>query len=356
MCVVLVTETHRAPRHRAKRLASPPRRLRSKGTPVTVPVDSGFAASRTGEWTSPSGDLDTQPIAISRATEVARPHLATGRDRGVLIVTAGADLGRVISLPEDKILAVGRADNCCVRFDHPGLSRVHANVFRDGLDYVFKDVGSTNGSWVNRSLVTGTVALRDGDHLLLGGTTSLRFHLVDAQEEATLRSMYEAAVFDGLTGVLNRKALDERLGAEVAFASRHGTPLSVAMIDLDHFKEINDSHGHQAGDSVLRAVAQIVNQAVRVEDVVGRYGGEEFCIIVRGAEAQAARAVADRLRAAIEQTPIGHDGSHIRVTASAGVTDLNECWPQRDLATLIGIADGRLYKAKHAGRNRVVGP
>jgi len=184
----------------------------------------------------------------------------------------------------------------------------------------------------------------------------LRFSLVDQDEEQSLRRVYDAAVRDGLTGVFNRKHLEERLDAEVAYAIRHASPLSVVIVDVDHFKRVNDTFGHLAGDAVLKTVASLLAQGLRAEDVLARYGGEEFVIVARGLDGEHALQLADRARVTVACTPIHYADQSITVTASAGVASITCCGPQPDKTELLGLADSRLYLAKQSGRNRVVGP
>jgi diguanylate cyclase (GGDEF)-like protein len=163
-------------------------------------------------------------------------------------------------------------------------------------------------------------------------------------------------MLDGLTGVYNRKHLEERITTELSYAERHGTPLSIVIIDVDHFKKVNDTYGHLAGDAVLKAVSALLKSTVRPEDIVARYGGEEFVIVARGTDAPAAVVLANRLREAVAAETIDFEGKAINVTSSAGVASLACCEPPRDRAALLGTADRRLYAAKQGGRNRVVGP
>lgn len=277
------------------------------------------------------------------------------RRKGVFTVAVGVDAGRVLSIPVGSVSTLGRAPDCTFPFDDASLSRVHAQVLVIGPDYVIQDAGSRNGSYVNDARIPGPVKLRDGDRVQIGLETILRFALVGEQEEEGLKRVYEAAVRDGLTGVYNRKHLEERLAAELAFATRNNTNLSLAMFDVDHFKRVNDTFGHLSGDTVLRAVAWALSQGIRTEDTLARYGGEEFVIICREVDLPGATLMADRLRWNIGQMPINLGPQAIHVTASAGVASLTDCGPNRDRETLLGLADQRLYQAKEGGRNRVVG-
>jgi diguanylate cyclase (GGDEF)-like protein/PAS domain S-box-containing protein len=163
------------------------------------------------------------------------------------------------------------------------------------------------------------------------------------------RLVERQARMDSLTGTMNRRGINERLQAEEARSRRLGTPLGIGLIDVDHFKRINDRFGHLAGDDVLRAVAARLVQMVRPYDAVGRLGGEEFLVVMPETGPAEAERVLERLRVCICETPVEADGHEIRVAVSAGGasgTHLNA-------DTLVRAADAALYRAKHSGRNRV---
>ncbi len=163
----------------------------------------------------------------------------------------------------------------------------------------------------------------------------------------------ELAMTDDLTGLFNRRTIFERLREEMDRARRYATSISCIMMDLDHFKRINDTYGHLAGDEVLRAAASIARQNKRVPDVVGRYGGEEFLMLLPETGRTGARIVAERVRESIEDTLVEYDDSRIRITASLGVaTAHNDEKLSGD--ELLQRADNALYEAKNRGRNRTV--
>ena len=173
-----------------------------------------------------------------------------------------------------------------------------------------------------------------------------------AQLQAALDEIRALTVTDALTGCFNRRHLDSRLAEETLRCHRSGYPLAVLMADIDHFKNVNDSLGHAAGDSVLRGVADVFKDAMRRRlDWVARFGGEEFVIVLPDTDIGRAVAIAERLRQAIEATRLSHSGHEIRVTASFGVA---ECLDTDDAASLLARADAMLYRAKESGRNRVV--
>ncbi|GAB3386476.1 GGDEF domain-containing protein [Massilia agri] len=164
---------------------------------------------------------------------------------------------------------------------------------------------------------------------------------------------------DSLTGVYNRRYIDRRLVEEIARARRQDYRISVMYIDIDHFKQVNDTVGHQAGDEVLREVAQRIKAELRISDALARFGGEEFVVLLIDADLESASAVADRIRASVEAQPVDvAAGEHVSVTVSIGVATLDDF--ERDHAIegvaqeLVAQADTALYRAKSTGRNRVV--
>jgi diguanylate cyclase (GGDEF)-like protein len=170
---------------------------------------------------------------------------------------------------------------------------------------------------------------------------------------ARTEALEDANRRDGLTGVLNRATLDERLASEFDSARKSGWPLSIAFIDLDHFKRINDTHGHQAGDRVLRSVAQLLMRTVRDSDIVGRYGGEEFVVIFPGLDQEGAHGACERLLEAIRATTHDLGGCIVTATASLGMATQSAQKPFAGAAKLVHAADMAVYAAKHNGRNRV---
>ncbi len=292
----------------------------------------------------------------SQTLVVSTPQKSSSRTRAVLTTATGTQTGRVFLVPTNEIVTLGRGETCTIRFDDPSISGMHGRIVQLGNEYMFADNKSTNGSYVNDIRIEQPTRLNDGDRIRLGPTCQLRFNLVDEDEEAGLKRMYEAAVYDGLTRVYNRKHLEERLDSEIQFALRHGTELSVIILDVDFFKKVNDTYGHLAGDAVLKSTAQILAKGLRTEDLLARYGGEEFVIVTRGIPGANAAMLADRLRRGIEVTVVPFEQHQIRVTASAGIASVRCCGAKVDKPTLLGLADQRLYQAKQSGRNRVIGP
>jgi diguanylate cyclase (GGDEF)-like protein len=162
------------------------------------------------------------------------------------------------------------------------------------------------------------------------------------------------AFADALTGLPNRRATLARFREELARASRHGTPLALAVLDVDRFKDFNDRHGHLAGDAVLAHVGRVLQESSRREDVLGRLGGEEFVVLLPGYDAVSATETAARLARRVAESPVQHEGAALAVTLSGGVASVPD--DGRDWDTAFAAADKRLYAAKQSGRNRVEGP
>jgi two-component system, cell cycle response regulator len=180
-------------------------------------------------------------------------------------------------------------------------------------------------------------------------------HLALMLDNARLsQRLHELSTLDGLTRQLNHRAIYDRLTAELERAQRYRHPLSIVLCDLDHFKEINDTYGHLAGDAVLREGAGVLRRCLRCVDLLGRYGGEEFLAVLPEVDLEAAQIAAERLRQSLAGFPmVLRPGSEVRITASFGVASHHELTGEVTGDLLVSLADRRLYEAKAAGRNRV---
>jgi diguanylate cyclase (GGDEF)-like protein len=170
--------------------------------------------------------------------------------------------------------------------------------------------------------------------------------LADYEQRLLIESMT-----DPLTGLLNRRYFNEQVQKEAARSRRHGLRFSVLMLDIDHFKRINDTYGHPVGDLAIKAVASVCNKALRPQDILARYGGEEFVIALPHTDAEGAGTVAERIRQAVEQIEIAAEPGPVRFTVSIGVSTYRRDLP---FEQIVGRADQALYQAKQTGRNRVV--
>jgi diguanylate cyclase (GGDEF)-like protein len=259
--------------------------------------------------------------------------------------------GQIVGL-EPWPFTVGRHPTNHLRVDEDSISRFHARIIRNGDEYVVEDMGSRNGVFVAGKRVT-RAKLDHDSWLQFGPRVSFRFSLTDVREERLLRKLYESSTRDALTGAYNRLHFEERLRSEVAYAIRHRSQASLVIIDLDHFKRVNDTYGHPAGDAVLKRASEACMRALRTEDVFARFGGEEFGVVLRNIELKGATRLGDRLRSAVSNEVIDHEGHQIKVTLSAGAASL-ACCQSPSAEELISIADRRLYVAKQQGRNRIV--
>ena len=258
----------------------------------------------------------------------------------------------MFSLDPKRRQVVGRSQSADIRLADVGISRKHIAITpgEDGELWV-EDLDSRNGTYCNGKRI-GKLPLDDGDKIQLGRSTMLRFTFVDKFDETFQQLMYDSALRDGLTRAFNRRYFTERLEAEFHFAQRHKTPLSLLLLDIDHFKRINDEFGHVAGDHVLTRFAESVQASVRNEDVFARFGGEEFALISRSIGQQEGLRFAERLRRLVEKLPIQYEGEAIPLTMSVGVAAFPEVEAQNPM-DLVDAADKALYRAKRGGRNRV---
>ncbi|MCA9509214.1 MAG: GGDEF domain-containing protein [Myxococcota bacterium] len=270
---------------------------------------------------------------------------------GCLVQIFGEGLGRKVALEPGRAV-VGRDGENDVVIPLDSISRRHCAIRTAGDRTEIEDLGSTNGTFVNdHRLAPGARAeLRTGDLVQLGAVI-FKFLFGNDLEALYHEEIYLSSVVDGLTQIYNRRYFDEHLDREMARAHRHARPLALLLLDVDHFKEINDRHGHLAGDHVLVALAKRIRESVRREDCCARYGGEE--IAIASPETSLAQAVvfAEKLRGCVEACDLRFDGASIPVTVSIGVAALT---PDMDHPRdLVGAADARLYEAKRGGRNRV---
>ena len=272
-----------------------------------------------------------------------------------LVVLSGSDIGRMHRVGTSTVL--GRSRQCDILLEEDGVSREHARLRRDPAgQFTIEDLGSTNGTLLNGATLEHPMAVQDGDKIQIGGGVVLKFSFHDALDEDFQQRLYESAVRDPLTGAFNKRYLTERLDQEFSAAERRNRPLSLVVLDLDHFKAVNDTYGHDVGDQVLRGVSDTILSGLRREEVFARYGGEEFVVLMRDTNLADAMRGADRVRQLIQKRPILlDDGRSVTVTASVGVASTDGAWHHSAMRLFIR-ADRNLYKAKQAGRNVVVGP
>jgi two-component system cell cycle response regulator len=251
-------------------------------------------------------------------------------------------------------MRLGRSWEAEGHIEDDSISRFHAEISAQDGAFFITDLASKNGTFVNDERVT-SAELRDGSRVRLGTRVAFRFSVMEEDEQRALSSLQDLGHCDPLTRVYNRRHLEQHLSAEFAFAERHSSAISLILIDLDRFKQVNDQHGHPAGDLVLERVAELMSAQIRVEDMLARYGGEEFIIVLRETSIAGAEVLAERIRRAVEEAPIEIGGGQaLRVTLSAGCASL-ACSAGSTPDELVQLADRRLYLAKQQGRNRVMG-
>lgn len=264
-----------------------------------------------------------------------------------LVQIYGPSLGERYILDQAEV-TLGRDESCDIVLDNENVSRVHARIHCLGPQTRFEDLGSTNGSLINDREVT-TAELRSGDIVKIG-SVMLKFISGGSAEALYHEEIYRLTIHDGLTAIPNRRYFEDFLEREYARAVRYQRPLSLMLLDLDHFKKTNDEFGHLAGDYVLRRTAAVLKKTIRREQLLARYGGEEFVVVLPETEVSKAETFAERIRALVESTEFEFDGRDIPVTTSVGVACLTSGM-HRD--RLVQAADEALYRAKADGRNRV---
>ena len=272
----------------------------------------------------------------------------------VVSVIHGKDKGKVFVISRPGTI-LGRDAEADIPLDDHLISRKHLSVCytNTGSEESFglTDLNSTNGSFVDQGQFT-TCSIKPGQTVQIGKTV-LAFSLKNKHEIESNKALFETATIDPLTGVANRRWFMSRAEEEFAYTQKKGVPLCLAMADVDHFKKINDSYGHQAGDHVLKETASLIKNSVRGHDYVGRYGGEEFILLLKELPEDRCLPVFDRMRTCIEKAEFIYQGQSISVTMSFGVYPV-EIELGLSVEQAITIADERLYRAKENGRNQVV--
>ncbi|MFT6399635.1 MAG: diguanylate cyclase (GGDEF)-like protein [Bradymonadia bacterium] len=280
-----------------------------------------------------------------------------------LVGLSGSVFGQRFPLAKDEVRIGRDLESCDIIIDDSGVSRVHARILRERGKHRLVDMGSKNGCRINGSRVAD-IELKDGD-LIAIGTSVLKYLKLNAVEVDYHDKMSLRSNTDQLTGLFNRRHAWEVIDQEVARAIRHKRPLSLVLLDIDHFKRVNDTKGHAAGDACLVGLARLVAQACRREDTFARVGGEEFLIVLPDCEILEAAELATRVRDLVAGSPMAFEGETIPLTVSLGVTDLEELRLSHGVSSHAGdrtrtvdlfvtLADAKLYEAKNLGRNRVV--
>ncbi|MEN6483501.1 MAG: diguanylate cyclase [Syntrophobacteraceae bacterium] len=274
-----------------------------------------------------------------------------------------AELGRDLSGMEKQILSCHgihlETYNSNTRFSGELLN--HADEMKDALDSR-KEYGQVREFILSRLTAVKAAVdtkqkedearLREADRKLSDLRATLDSHREEiAQARMRVEDLEKEVLLDSLTGIHNRRAYELRIREELRRFAREGTTFSLTLIDVDHFKEINDRYGHRTGDRCLREIALRIKSSLRNIDFLARYGGEEFIAILPGSFLEGARTVAERIRAVIQRTRFRYQGGEIPVTVSLGVTEVGEA--DNSPEAIFTRVDNAMYRSKNDGRNRV---
>ena len=309
-----------------------------------------------------SGEPNEESLDKTKLVEQSPEPSDPGRDRRPALVFLRGELMAVpIPLERDEVI-LGRALEADVRVNDARASRLHARINTEldeqtgEIRYRVTDLGSTNGTLLNGRVISEAF-LRDGDKLVIG-EHMLRFEMLDEIDREFQQQIHRLLVHDELTGLLTSKSFFSELRREAARAEVETLPFCVLMMDIDHFKEVNDTYGHLAGSQTLEEIGVVIKHALRAGDVAARFGGEEFAAFLLEADYAQGLVAAERVRAAIERHSFpasrrstGDIQLTHKITISLGVASYPD--DARDPIELVELADSALYRAKRSGRNRV---
>jgi two-component system, cell cycle response regulator len=300
-------------------------------------------------------DAMQHDLEETRPWQVPPEAVQPGQRRAWVTILVGNEAGKVIPLEPGRT-AIGRSEEADVVIDDELVSRIHTEILtRDDGSATIRDCESTNGTMVGSRGISSTPReLRDGARIHIGGAVVLRFSSRDRIEEHFESQLYDSATRDSLTGAYNKRFLQERLEQCFELSQRHERPMALIAFDLDNFKEINDRHGHPAGDQVLQDVVTAVAEDLRSGETLCRFGGDELVVLLHLAALEEALVVGERLRRTVARTITHWKGHTLRVTGSFGIASTSRGkWGSS--TQLFAEADENLYRAKEAGRNRVCG-
>ncbi len=250
----------------------------------------------------------------------------------------------------DGCTRIGRDSSCEIEVYDDFISRDHVHIDREGDQYVLRDCNSLNGTFVN-DIRVDTHVLVPGDQIRLGNHI-FKFLSTDHVEVQYHEAVYEMMTIDGLTGIRNKRYFEDAFAREILRSQRHWRPIALLLLDVDHFKEVNDSYGHLAGDECLKGLCDRVSSRIRGEDLFARFGGEEFTLALAEAPLKQSVRVAHDIARLVAAEPFPTAKGDISMTISIGVGFANGQGPM-SATDMIQQADENLYRAKRDGRNCV---
>ncbi len=283
------------------------------------------------------------------------PETATGGSRSapVLLQYDGGAAGKKFILTTNIVIMGRKADKVQVWIDDASVSREHCQLEFNGTQAIVTDLGSLNHTFVNDKMVVQSAELCHGDMLRVGNVR-LRYFAHGSADQLLFDRIYRMAVQDRMLEIFRRDYLLEKLEEEFRSAKISQGEISMAFLDLDKFKSINDTFGHDAGDTVLKEVCKVIKPLLRPTDVFGRYGGEEFCIIMPQLGLDQAYAFSEKVRTSVQAARIDYEGTTIPITVSIGVASYAPSMAAS--MDLVKLADSLVYESKSGGRNKVSRP
>jgi diguanylate cyclase (GGDEF)-like protein len=272
----------------------------------------------------------------------------------ILRVARGVETGRHFLLTEKQNFILGRSSECAIVIPDASCSRKHAEIFIATSGQIFlRDLGSTNGTCINGNKISAPQELKENDVILVGDNTEFVFERMREAEARAQVEIYHKATRDALTGLYNRRFFEDTIKREIQSRNANGSGIGLVIFDVDHFKKVNDTYGHQAGDAVLREIGKRVISTIRGEDILARVGGEEFALILHTHNAETVTMMTERLRLLIQDKVFETGDEKLPITISLG-----SCFYKGPIALtfdrLYKIADEALYEAKRSGRNRCI--
>ena len=300
-----------------------------------------------------SGDGNDSGEETRERTIIAAPQRRAGTaqdERAFILFISGPLMGKMYLIEKSHTI-IGRSIHADIVIHDSRISRQHARISMEGKKILIEDLRSTNGTFVNAERIMRQ-ELKNGDKVYLPPDHVFKFAVGDEAERMFQKEMYQLANYDAVTNTSNKHVFIKQLREVFSFATSTDWGLALLMIDIDSFKNVNDSYGHPAGDHVLHGVAQRIRKTVRDEDILARYGGDEMAVILSGIDSDNVLSIAERIRTTIADRPFYFQNHVIPVTVSIGIAVFGQNNFQ-SVEEFIAHADDRLYRSKTNGRNRV---